>query len=180
LNTTKYLGPDGVSAKLPKEGVQLAPVLCKIVKESLNINTFPSLWKRENVVPLYKKSDKSTVTNYKPISLLSIVGKVMEKIVFKELFDYFQRNFLISMWQSIFIPGHSTVTRMVEMYHSFCNEVSEDKKIRVIFCDVSRAFDRVWHRGLLYKLEKCGIRGSILAWFASYLQERYQRVLING
>ena len=96
------------------------------------------------------------------------------------IFEYFQNNFLISVWQSGFIHGHSTVTHLVEMYHTFCQSVSSGKEIRVVFCDVSRAFDRVWHKGLLFKLEKCGITGSLLAWLKRYLQERYQLVLLNG
>jgi hypothetical protein len=104
----------------------------------------------------------------------------MENLVLSALFDYFRRNFLISVWQSGFIPGPSTVTHLVEMYHNFCRAVSDGKEIRIVFCDVSRAFDRVWHRGLIFKLEKCGISGSLLAWLTNYIQDPYQRVVING
>ena len=181
LDTTKAFWPDAVGPRLLKEGaVQLAPVLCRLFNMSLNSGKFPKLWKRANVIPLFKKNDKASISNYRPVSLLSSVGKVFEKLVFNKLFDYFQRNFLISIWQSRFIPGHSTVTHLVEMYDTFCRAVSEGKEIRVVFCDVSRAFDRVWHRGLLLKLEKCGITGSLLAWLVDYLRDRYQRVVLNG
>ncbi len=132
------------------------------------------------MIPLYKKKDRSSIVNYRPVSLLSCVGKAIERMVFTSLFEYFKTNFLISVWQSGFIPGHSTVTHLVEMYHKFCQAVSDGKEIRVVFCDISRAFDRVWHRGLLYKLEKCGITNPFLAWLTNYLQDRYQRVVING
>lgn len=104
----------------------------------------------------------------------------MEKLIFDRMFEYFKSNFLISIFQSGFVPGHSTTTHLVEIYHSFCQAVSDGKEIRVVFCDVSRAFDRVWHKGLLFKLEKCGISGSLLAWLRNYLQDRYQRVVLNG
>ena len=73
---------------------------------------------------------------------LVVWGKYL-KSLFSTNFEYFQRNFLISIWQSGFIPGHSTVSHLVEMYDTFCRTVSEGKEIRVVFCDVSRAFDRV-------------------------------------
>jgi hypothetical protein len=181
LDPSKAFGPDGVSPRLLKEGAhQLSTSLCKLFNTSLQNGVFPSIWKRANVIPLHKKNDKSCITNYRPVSLLSSVGKTMERIVFKSLFEYFQANFLISVWQSGFIPGHSTVTHLVEIYHTFCQAISEGKEIRVVFCDVSRAFDRVWHQGLLFKLEKCGIAGTLLTWLRHYLHERYQRVVLNG
>ena len=92
---TKAFGPDAVSPRLLKEGaVQLAPVLCRLFNMSLNSGKFPKLWKRANVIPLFKKNDKASISNYRPVSLLSSVGKVFEKLVFNKLFDYFQRNFL--------------------------------------------------------------------------------------
>ena len=74
----------------------------------------------------------------------------------------------------------STVTQLLEVYHHFCSAVDEGKEIRVVFLDITKAFDRVWHKGLSYKLKRCGIRGRLLAWFADYLNDRLQRVVING
>ena len=181
LDVTKAFGPDGVSPKLLKEGAhQLAPALCRLINLSLTKSKFPRTWKLANVIPLYKKNDRNSITNYRPVSLLSSVGKIMEKIVFQTLFEHFRSNFLISAWQSGFIPGHSTSTQFIEMYNHFCKAVSCGKEIRIVFCDVSKAFDRVWHRGLLFKLQKCGITGPLLAWITHYIKDRYQRVVING
>ena len=114
LDATKAFGPDAAIPSLLKEGaVQLAPVLCRLVNMSLNSGKFPKLWKRANVIPFFKKNDKASISNYRPVSLLSSVGKVFEKLVFNQLFEYFQRNCLISIyriWQSGFIPGHSSHT----------------------------------------------------------------------
>ena len=109
-----------------------------------------------------------------------MVVKVFERIVFKYVYNYFKDNFIISIYQSGFLPGMSTVTQLLEVYHSFCKAVDEEKEIRVVFLDISKAFDRVWHKGLIYKLHRCGIRGRLLLWFRDYLRDRMQRVVING
>ena len=74
----------------------------------------------------------------------------------------------------------STVTQLLEVYHEFCKAVDNGKEIRVVFLDISKAFDKVWHSGLIYKLKKSGIRGRLLAWFIDYLKHRMQRVVVNG
>ncbi len=104
LNANKAFGPDGISPKLLKEGAsELAPSLTKLFNRSLQDGKFPKLWKRANVIPLHKKQARSILTNYRPVSLLSTVGKVMEKLVFKRLFDYFREHFLnfsLAIWFS--------------------------------------------------------------------------------
>jgi hypothetical protein len=132
------------------------------------------------VLPIFKKAEQFFATNYRPISLLCILAKIFEKVVFKYLFNYFRDNFMISIWQSGFLPGMSTVTQLVEIYDQFCRAVCHGKDIRVVFLDISKAFDRVWHDGLLHKLKKHGIKGRLLAWLMDYLRDRQQRVIING
>ncbi|MCP3901156.1 MAG: reverse transcriptase family protein, partial [Desulfobacteraceae bacterium] len=140
----------------------------------------PDSFKKANVVPIHKKQHKTLVENYRPISLLSILSKIFEKIVFKYLFNYFKDNFILSLFQSGFQPGISTVTQLLEVYHHFCKAVDDNKEICVIFLDISKAFNRVWHKGLLFKLKQCGIRGKMFEWFVDYLDNRFQRVVING
>ena len=96
------------------------------------------------------------------------------------MYNYFKDNFILSIFQSGFQSGKSTVTQLIEVYHYFCKAVDEGKEIRVIFLDISKAFDKVWHKGLLLKLQQCGISGSLFDWFNSYLIDRQQRVVING
>ena len=181
LDTSKAYGPDGIPPILLKEGSKvICPPLSKLFNKSLSTSTFPSLWKKANVLPIFKKGAKNVLGNFRPISLLSINSKIFEKIVFKYVYNHFKDNFLISLWQSGFQPKMSTVTQLTELYHKFCNAVSEGKEIRVVFLDISKAFDRVWHKGLLHKLYSFGIRGSLLDWFSDYLKDRCQRVVING
>ena len=84
------------------------------------------------------------------------------------------------MKQSGFIPGDSTVYQLSRLYHSFAEALDQQKDIRVVFCDISKAFDRVWHNGLLHKLSCSGIKGNLHVWLTSYLSDRKQRVVIDG
>ena len=181
LNPNKAYGPDGISPKMLKEGgPSLVNILTQIFNLSLSKGIFPSSWKLANVCPIYKKAEEFVTKNYRPISLLSTIAKVFEKVVFKHLFNFFRTNFTISLWQSGFLPGHSTVTQLIEIYDEFCKAVDQGKEIRVVLLDISKAFDRVWHAGLLNKLKGAGIRGRLLSWLKSYLTDRQQRVTING
>ena len=94
--------------------------------------------------PLYKKDDPSLVCNYRPISLLSSIGKVMEKIIHKHMFNYFNDYSIITCLQSGFVPGDSTVNQLVDIYNTFCKTLDNGLEVRAVFCDISKAFDRVW------------------------------------
>ena len=181
LKPDKAFGPDGISPRILKEARPvIVASLCRLFNMSLFLEVFPALWKKANVCPIYKKAEDYITTNYRPVSLLSILAKVFERVVFKHLFKYFKDNFLINMWQSGFLPGCSTVTQLVEMYNVFCQAVSDGKEIRITFLDISKAFDRVWHKGLMFKLARAGISGKLLSWLEDYLHDRVQRVVING
>ena len=102
----------------------------------------------------------------------------MENLVHKHLFNFFLSNNTISSVQSGFIIGDSTVNQRVNMYNTFCKALDEGKEVRAVFLDISKAFDRVCHRGLLHKLNYVGIRGRLLDWFSDYLTNRRQRVVL--
>lgn len=181
IDTSKATGPDLITPRMLKEaGISIVPSLTELFKLSLNINKFPASWKIANVVPIYKKDDPSIINNYRPVSLLSCVGKLLERVVFKYVFNYFHDNKLITPKQSGFMPGDSTVNQLAHLYHLFAEALDQKKDVRVVFCDISKAFDRVWHKGLLFKLERLGITGPLLDWFQNYLSFRKQRVVVNG
>ena len=154
--------------------------LTTIFNRSLHQGYFPARWKKTNVTPIYKKEDRSSPSNYRPISLLSCIGKTMERCVYKHLYNYISQNNLLTPLQSGFISGDSTTNQLLNIYHMFCEAVDNLREVRVVFCDISKAFDRVWHKGLLYKLPAIGCSKSLLRWFTSYLSGRRQRVVING
>ena len=104
----------------------------------------------------------------------------MEKLVHKYVSDYFIEHNVITSLQSGFTSGDSTVNQLVDIYNTFCRALDEGKEVRAVFFDISEAFDRVWHKGLLFKLKCVGISGTLLEWFADYLSERKQRVVLPG
>ena len=165
---------------LKETAISIAPSFTRLLQMSLSSATFPECWKQANVLPIFKKGDKSYFDNYRPISLLNISSKVCERIIFRQLFNYCRDNEIISMHQSGFTPGDSSVNQLVYLYNSFCKVLNDKKDVRIVFCDQSNAFDRVWHQGLLYKLECIGITGNFLKWLQSYLDNRQQRVVICG
>ena len=89
-------------------------------------------------------------------------------------------NNILTPLQSRFIPGNSTVNQLTFLYNTFCHALDEGKEIRVVFCDIKKAFGRVWHAGLLHRLRACGVSGSLLDWFKDYLSNRQQRVVLPG
>ena len=181
LKTGKAAGPDSVNNIILKELAQpLSSPMSDLFNYSLASGKVPASWKQANVTPIFKKDNPSDVTNYRPISLLSTIGKVLEKIIHKYLYNYFHENHVITTLQSGFVPGDSTVNQLAALYNTFCKALDEGKEVRAIFCDISKAFDRVWHKGLIFKLKAAGVSGSLLNWFCDYLNDRRQRVVLPG
>ena len=120
---------------------------------------------------------------------MSCIGKVLENLVHKYVFNFFRDNAVITALQSGFMPGDSTVNQLVDVYNTFCEALDEGKEVRAIFCDInkdfdifcdiSKAFDRVWHAGL-FKLSLVGIKGQLLDWFSDYFDNRFKRVVVPG
>lgn len=101
----------------------------------------------------------------------------MERVMFKYVYNYFHTNDLFYKYQAGFLPGHSTVYQLIETYDYIVKAIDEGKFCCMVFCDLSKALDRVWHKGLIFKLQSYGIRGNLPKWFESYLSGRSQRVL---
>lgn len=181
LNTNKATGPDNLNPMLLKQASsELAYPLTKLFNLSLQSSTVPNQWKIANVTPVYKKGSANTVSNYRPISLLSVLGKCMERCIFKYLYNFLHSNNILTPSQSGFRPNDSTVNQLLSISSDFYRAIDQGKEIRVVFFDISKAFDKVWHKGLLHKLSNLGIRGNLLKWFHSYLHNRKQCVVING
>ena len=181
LDSNKASGVDGISPRLLKEaGTAIVPSLTRLINMSLSHCKMPRLWKRANIVPIHKKGAKSDIKNYRPISLLPIPCKVLEKAVFKNVYNYLHKHKILTDHQSGFRPNDSSVNQLAYLYHQFCLALDQKKDIRLVFCDITKAFDRVWYEGIIYKLQKIGIVGSLLDWFRDYLTDRYQRVMIRG
>ena len=181
LPVGKATGPNGLSNRILRElSHELSIRYCSLFNQSLGTGYVPRSYKEANVSLVPKKGDLSIVSNHRPISLLNSEDKVIERLVFKHLYNHLRDNNILSSLQSGFIPGDSTVNQLTYLYNVFCQALDEGKEVRAVFCDISKAFDRVWHSGLLLKLQAAGVTGKVLAWFKSYLSERRQRVVIPG
>ena len=177
----KSSGPDGINNRVLRElAKEISVPFCSLFNRSIQAGEFPDIWKRSHVSPIAKGGDRKSPSNYRPISLLCTSEKCFERVVFKHLYNHFHENHILTPLQSGFVPGDSTVNQLTFLYNIFSQSLDSGKEVRVVFCDISKAFDRVWHEGLLLKLESAGIKGSLLAWFRSYLTNRKQRVVLPG
>ncbi len=141
---------------------------------------FPTIWKLSNISPVFKKVLRCLKENYRPVSLLSCISKVMERAVYNVLYKYFKTHGLLSERNSGFKENDSTINQLIHLCNNIYKGLDRSKDMCVVFLDVSKAFDKVYHKGLLHKLEQLGICGNLLKWLESYLSNRQQRVVING
>ena len=181
LRTKTSSGHDGISTKLLKF---LSPGLIKpltlIINQSLITGIFPEKLKLAKVIPLYKKDDKLMMGNYRPISLLTSISKLFEKVVFEQLSDYFSSNKYLHEGQHGFREKHSTELATIELMDRIISALNDKRLPISIFMDLSKAFDTLDHAILLEKLRYYGISGTSLDWFRSYLSNRKQYVEIDN
>ena len=179
LDVTKATGPDGIPAKLLKETASvIAPSLCELFNKSLHTGTLPQEWKDANIVPVFKKGDPEHTENYRPISLLSQVSKVLERCVLNNLKG--QLYIKINKCQHGFISGKSCTSNLLEVLDHIGSLLDNGEQVDVIYMDMSKAFDKVSHGRLLRKLREFGYGGNLLQWFSSYLTDRRQCVTVAG
>jgi hypothetical protein len=181
LEINKACGPDLISHRMLK-GVSatITKPLSILFNRSLDEEYFPDSWKLSHVTPIFKKGEKDNPTNYRPVSLLSCCGKIFERIIFKYMYNFFNDNNLLYKYQSGFLPNHSTTFQLIDIYHHICQSFDNKQYSCMVFCDISKAFDRVWHRGLLFKLQQNGINGKLLNWISNYLSDRKQKVTLKS
>ena len=181
LEVTKATGPDGFGNTLLKNcAASLCVPISIIAKLSFDTGEFPKIWKTANVVPIFKKGEKHCKKNYRPISLLSNVSKVLERLVYLNLYDHCMKNKLLSPKNSGFKKGDGAINQMLCITDNIYKALDCGKDVVMVYLDISKAFDKVWHKGLLYKLQCFGVGGSLLTWIGSYLSNRKQRVVLNG
>ena len=152
LKTASATGYDGISnIALRQTAGAIAPYLTELFNCCMFQGVMPQCWKKANVTPVFKKGSPSKIENYRPISLLSCASKVLERLVADQLRDYLESNQLLTNHQYGFCKGSSTVDQLLDLY-----EITEglDKRLvtKLLFLDVSKAFDRVWHKALIHKL----------------------------
>ena len=179
LDVNKATRSDGIPARLLKETAdQIAPSLTLLFNKCLRLGIFPGDWKLANIVPIFKKGNRDFVENYRPIPLLPVISKVLERCVLAGLRDHVSH--LISREQHGFLAGRSCVTQLTNVLHYIGGQLDASKQIDVIYLDMSKALDKVDHPKLLKRLHQYGITGKLHDWFRSNLQARKQQVTVLG
>ena len=158
----------------------IAPFLCKIFNMSLVQGYFPDDLKAARVTPIYKNGDKDNLCNYRPISILPVCSKILEKLVHKQLYDYVTCNNILYKGQSGFRKHHSTCSALHKTIDRWNTEIDNGNYVGALFIDLSKAFDMVNHQLLVQKLYSLGIQNNENCWFKSYLNKRTQCVSINN
>ena len=181
LNIGKANGPDNISNTILKHTARtVASSITAIINYSLSIGNFPDDWKIANITPIFKKGDKQNVQNYRPVSLLSNIGKVMERAVYKKLCEHCEANGILTWRNAGFKKNEGTINQLLYLNHTIYNNLNNGKDTAMIFLDASKAFDRIWHKGLLWKLKKIGVCDNLCEWFNSYLKDRKIRTVVHG
>ena len=177
----KSTGPSSIPLKLLSLIPDLIIIpLAYIINMSLRTGEYPDLLKLVKVIPIHKGGSTQDVNNYRPISLLSIFDKIIEKIMHKRLYSFLEKHNILIHNQFGFRKNNSTVYALEQITEMIKEAVDRGKFGCGIFIDLRKAFDTVNHEILLMKLEHYGIRGNMLNWFQSYLNNRKQYVVING
>ena len=181
LKASKSQGYDNINTSLLKKIIYfIADPLSHIFNQSLLQGIYPNLFKISKVTPIFKKDDPHEISNYRPISILSSISKVLEKIVYNRLYNFLNMHNILNPNQYGFRKNHSTDLALVKIYDKITNAMANKEHVIGVFLDLSKAFDTLDHKLLLSKLCHYGIRGNALLWFRNYLADRKQYVSFNG
>ena len=181
LPQNKACGLDGIPSRLLKEAKEIIALsLTYIFNLSIKTGISPNEWKIAKVTPIFKDGKKYIPDNYRPISVLPAVTKLIERIIFNQLYSYLTDHALLSCTQSGFRPLHSTMTALLDATNNWLLNIDDGLPNGIIFLDLKKAFDTMDHGILLEKLKLYGVNQSSLCWFSSYLSEREQRTFVDG
>ena len=179
IKCNKSCGADNIMPKILKlSAPSIAVHLTKLLNLCISTSTWPTEWKLSHVTPVFKKDDTTSVTNYRPISVLSIIPKIVEKVVFDQFYNVFQPLFSSNM--SGFLRGHSFCTTLVKMVDDWRLALDSKTVTGSIAIDLSKAFDSICHNLLLAKLRAYGFGEKAIDFLHSYLSGRKQRAKVNG
>lgn len=182
LKNPKAPGPDDVNniliKNLPPKGIEY---LQFIFNSCLKLNSFPKIWKHAKVIPIPKPSKPANeLSSYRPISLLSTISKIFERILLSRINDHLEDNNIIPNQQCGFRTGRSTSHQLIKVIKTAKENIKNKKSTGMIFLDVEKAFDRVWHNGLLYKMLQLRFPLPLIKTVRSFLSERTFSVFIKG
>ena len=181
LDSSKVSGPDCIPVVVLKNcEPELSYILAKFFNNSLKESCFPDCWKVSSVVPVFKNVGERSTVRYSPVSLLSVVSKVFEKLVNNKIVYHLEKCGLFSDFQYGFRSSRSTADLLAVVSDRIARAFNRSGATRAVALDISKAFDRVWHAGLLHKLKSYGISGQIFGLISSFLSNRQLRVFLDG
>ena len=181
LKRKKSCGFDELSSELLKMGSEaLSKPLTTIINKSIEEGKFPEDWKVAKVCPLFKKGDRTEISNYRPVALLMVPSMVLERVVAIQIENFFEENALFGDFQFGFRRGKSTVSELIQLVDTLMEAKLDKKEICLILYDLSSAFDTVCPKVLIEKLKLYGFNSNAMSWISSYLNGRKQAVTING
>jgi len=180
MKNSNCRGPDEIPLIFLRKCIALlAGPLCKIFSVSLASGQVPSVWKVGHITPIFKGGSKHLPSNYRPITVTSVVCKVLEKIVRNHLVEFLEINDLLSLEQHGFLSGRSVTSNLLTCFNVWCKNFDRGIQSDIIYIDFSKAFDSVSHAKLIYKLGNIGIHPIVIKWLADFLSNGYQSVLID-
>ena len=181
LNTTKSAGPDMAHPKVLQElSSVIHKPLCMIFKSSLETGIVPECWKEAVISALFKKGDKRLASNYRPVSLTSILCKILEKVIRKRIIDHMDNQNLFSNKQFGFLGGRSTSLQLLSVLDSWTEILDRGGEVNTIYMDFMKAFDKVPHARLMKKMRAYNISETLCKWVEDFLSNRKQCVRVNG
>ena len=181
LNINKTPGPDGIHPRILKEAkIELIKPLTIIFNQTLREGKVPIEWKKANVTAIFKNGDKKDPSNYRPISLTSVICKLIETIIRDKIVNHLEDNSLILNSQHGFRRGRSCLTNLIEFFQKVINIHDDGDPVDIVYLDFKKAFDKVPHERLMAKLKAHGIGGEVANWVKDWLSNRTQRVTVDG
>jgi hypothetical protein len=181
IDPEKSLGPDKIHPKVLKEASsQLAKPLTMLFNKSFNEGKIPTDWKKANVTAIFKKGDKRVPGNYRPVSLTSVVCKIMEKLIRGRILSHLQTHNLLSENQFGFLGGRSTLIQLLITVEKWTEALERGEEVDVVFLDFKKAFDKVSHKRLLDVTEFYGVNGKYSKWIKAFLSQRTQTVCLEN
>ena len=181
MKENKSPGVDGIAPKILKETVeQMCTPLAHVFNMSLQEEIVPLEWKEANIIPLFKKGSRTKSVNYRPVSLTSVICKVLETIIRDHIMDFLIKHKLINPSQHGFLKARSCLTNLLCFLEEITKWVDEGSPVDVIYLDFQKAFDKVPQQRLILKLKSHGMGNSIINWIEQWLSDRRQRVVVDG
>ena len=181
MKDKKSPGVDGIPPKLLMETVeQISIPLARVFNFSLKEGVVPFEWKAANIIPLFKKGSRNKSENYRPVSLTSVICKLLERLIKDHMVDFLVKHKLLNSSQHGFLKARSCLTNMLCFLEEITKWIDVGSPVDIIYLDFQKAFDKVPHQRLLLKLKAHGIEDSITDWIEQWLTDRRQRVVVDG